>query len=67
MSKHRLMYAYEKLVSFDNEKATKSLKMFNKAYRSQPFLGNRESERELIEIVDRLSEDEYEQCSSADV
>ena len=56
LSKHRLMYAYEKLVSFDGEKAIKSLESFDKAHRSHPYSGDRESERELIDIVDRLAE-----------
>ncbi|MCL2081534.1 MAG: M50 family metallopeptidase [Oscillospiraceae bacterium] len=53
LSKHRLMYAYEKLVAGDEKKVERALGVFNKTCRAYPFSGDRESERELIEIIDR--------------
>ena len=54
LSKHRLMYAYEKLVSRDAQKEEKAFEAFQKACRAYPFSGDRESERELMEIVDNI-------------
>ncbi|MCL2081828.1 MAG: M50 family metallopeptidase [Oscillospiraceae bacterium] len=54
-SKHRLMYAYEKLVSQNNEKAQKSLVVFNKICLAYPFAGDRESEKELIGTIEGLA------------
>ncbi|MCL2109543.1 MAG: M50 family metallopeptidase [Oscillospiraceae bacterium] len=52
LSKHRLMYAYEKLVSEDDEKARKCLETFNKICLTYPYTGDRECEKELIGVVD---------------
>jgi hypothetical protein len=52
LSKHRLMYAYEKLFTEDAEKAAKALKAFNKTCLAYPFAGDIECERELIGIID---------------
>ena len=55
LSKHRLMYAYEKLVSHNDEKAKTHLLTFNKKCLVYPYAGDRESEKELIAIVDDLA------------
>jgi len=51
LSKHRLMYAYEKLVLLDDEKAEKTLAVFNKICLVYPYAGDCESERELIDMI----------------
>ena len=55
ISKIRLQYAYEKLVAQDNPNAEKTLKRFESAAAKYPFAGEVESERELIEIVEKQS------------
>ena len=59
LSKHRLMYAYEKLVSQNDENAKKSLVIFNKICLAYPFSGERESEKELIGIIEGLAGELY--------
>jgi len=54
-SKHRLMYAYEKLFTFDGARAMEALESFNSACEKYPFSGIRDCERELIGIVDELA------------
>ncbi|MCL2037280.1 MAG: M50 family metallopeptidase [Oscillospiraceae bacterium] len=54
LSKHRLMYAYEKLVSQNDEKAQKCLETFNKICLVSPYASDCESEKELINVVDGL-------------
>jgi hypothetical protein len=53
LSKHRLTYAYEKLVARDEEKAAQALATFNKTALTYPYTGDRESERELLEVVEQ--------------
>ncbi|MCL2030053.1 MAG: hypothetical protein FWG93_00760 [Oscillospiraceae bacterium] len=55
LSKRRLTYAYEKLVSLDAQKAAKALEAFNKTCRTYPFTGDRETERELMALIDRTA------------
>jgi hypothetical protein len=55
LSNCRLIYAYEKLVSFDTEKAEKARKVFDKICRTYPYTGECESERELMAIIDDLA------------
>ena len=52
LSKHRLVYAYEKLISRDSKKASAALKKFNKLLSRYPYAGEMEHERELIAVVD---------------
>lgn len=59
LSKHRLMYAYEKLVSFNDDKAKNVLTIFNKICNVYPYAGDRESEWELIGIIDDLNVKDY--------
>jgi hypothetical protein len=59
LSKHRLVYAYEKLVSRDAENAAKALDGFNKTCAAYPYAGDRESERGLLTVVDGLAADAY--------
>ena len=55
LSKHRLMYAYNKLVLYDIDKSEKALAAFNKICLTYPYTGDRESEKELIGIIDSLA------------
>lgn len=55
LSKHRLMYAYEKLISGNDEKAKTYLESFRKSFRTHPYEGDRELEQELVELVDQLA------------
>ena len=64
LSKHRLMYAYAKLVLFDDEKAKQTLAVFNKVCLVYPYTGDRESEQELISIIDNLA---VERCNERDI
>ncbi|MDR2545963.1 MAG: hypothetical protein LBC96_00430 [Lachnospiraceae bacterium] len=56
LSKHRLIYAYEKLFSEDSEKAAKAFASFEKVCRRYPYSGDRECERELVKVVDALAQ-----------
>ena len=53
LSKHRLMYAYERLYLKDEAKANKTLEIFEKSCLQTPFRGEIAGERELIELVKR--------------
>ena len=55
LSKHRLIYAYEKLVLLNDEKAGKTLAIFNRACLAYPYTGDCESEKELIGIINDLA------------
>ncbi|MDR0272146.1 MAG: hypothetical protein LBI27_02360 [Clostridiales bacterium] len=57
LSRHRLMYAYEKLVSRDNEKAAEALAAFEKTCPNYPIVSEIENERELIKVIDNISEE----------
>jgi hypothetical protein len=54
LSKHRLIYAYEKLVAHDEEKAEKALATFHKTALTYPYAGDCESERELLGVVEGI-------------
>jgi hypothetical protein len=60
VSKQRLLYAYAKLFLRDDAQAAKALEKFNKIIPSYPLVGEIESNRELIEIVDKLAEERKE-------
>ncbi|MCL2048318.1 MAG: M50 family metallopeptidase [Defluviitaleaceae bacterium] len=55
LSKHRLMYAYEKLISLDTSKAEIALEAFHKTCRTFPYRSICEGELELIGIVNELA------------
>jgi hypothetical protein len=55
LSKHRLMYAYEKIVSRNDELAQKYAESFEKSSVTHPYAGDLKSERELMGIVDELA------------
>ena len=52
LSKRRIMYAYEKLITKDTSQAAKALEMFEKTCLTYPLLGEIEGEKELIQIID---------------
>jgi len=53
LSKHRLMYAYERLYMKDEAKANRTLAIFEKYCLQTPFIGEIAGERELVELVRR--------------
>jgi hypothetical protein len=55
LSKHRLIYAYEKLVLFDDKKAEKTLAFIHKICTADPYTGDCEGEKELVSIIDSLA------------
>lgn len=55
ISRQRLLYAYAKLYLRDPAEAESALEKFNKGCASYPFVGDIESERELISIIDALA------------
>jgi hypothetical protein len=57
ITRHRFTYAYAKLISLDETEAEKALEKFNKYCLSYPFAGEIETEKELIEIINRKAEE----------
>ena len=55
LSKRRLMYAYSKLVTRDEAEISKALNKLNKTFKSYPYSGEVELERELAGIIDELA------------
>ncbi|MDR1588604.1 MAG: hypothetical protein LBS51_00210 [Oscillospiraceae bacterium] len=55
VSHQRLLYAYEKLVVNDEGNAQKVLDRFQKACLTYPNVGEIESERDLIEVIDNIA------------
>jgi len=53
-SSQRLLYAYARLVLNDDKEAEKRLQMFEQVCLTTPLLGGVESERETIQIIDRM-------------
>ncbi|MDR0248935.1 MAG: hypothetical protein LBI44_04675 [Oscillospiraceae bacterium] len=52
LSKHRITYAYEKLIARNEGNAAKALEGFRKTCLAYPYAGDCESERELMAIID---------------
>jgi hypothetical protein len=55
VSKHRLTYAYEKLVTQNEKEAAAALERFNRACITFPYAGEVASEREIIAFIDNLA------------
>jgi len=58
MSRQRLLYAYAKLFLNDDTEATKILEKFNKTCTFTPFAGEITCEREMVELVDDLANEQ---------
>jgi hypothetical protein len=55
LSKRRLMYAYEKIVSRNDVLARKYYESFEKSSLTHPYAGDIKAERELMGIIDELA------------
>jgi len=55
ISRYRFQYAYAKLVLHDTAEAEKALEEFSKKCLTYPYEGDIQSEKELIEAVDKLA------------
>lgn len=57
IAKRRLMYAYELLANRNEQEAAKQLKAFEATTKSYPYTGEIESERELIDLINKAAQE----------
>jgi len=54
VSRQRLLYAYALLVTQDKAEAEKTRKQFEKSCAAHPYKGDAESEREIMNLIDKI-------------
>lgn len=60
IARRRLLYGYEMLANRNEMEAAKQLKVFEATTKSYPFTGEIESERELIDIINKVNQERRE-------